>query len=73
LQFTAKTFERIRTGFAAPSEKALGREKGGACLGQSSCRPTIEQARQRGVDFCQWMKLTCEIIMENNRGLASEL
>lgn len=58
---------------AAPSEKAMARETGGPYLGQSFGLPTIEQARQRALDFCQRTKPACELIMENDRWLAPEL
>lgn len=58
---------------AAPSEKALARETGGPYLGQSYGLPTVEQARQRALAFCQKTKPACEIIMENDRWLAPQL
>jgi hypothetical protein len=58
---------------AAPSEKALAREKGGSYLSQSSGWTTIELARQRALEFCQKTKPACELIMENDRWLAADL
>ncbi|HEY1475949.1 MAG TPA: CocE/NonD family hydrolase [Pseudolabrys sp.] len=55
---------------AAPSEKALVREKGGGpYLSQTAGTATVEQARQRALDFCQRTKPACEIVMENDRWL----
>lgn len=57
---------------AAPSEKALAREKGGTYMSQSSGWATIELARQRVLEFCQRTKPACELIMENDRWLAAQ-
>jgi len=55
---------------AAPSEKALAREKGGPYLSQSAGSATVEQARARAVEACQRTKPACELVMENDRWLA---
>ena len=57
---------------AAPTERALAREKGGTFLGQSIGLPTIEEARQAALKFCLRTKPACEIIMENGYWVASE-
>ncbi len=51
---------------AAPSEKALAREKGGTYLGESYGARTLDEARRRALEFCQRARRTCEIIMEND-------
>jgi pimeloyl-ACP methyl ester carboxylesterase len=57
---------------AAPSEKALAREKGGNYLGEGFGGPTMEQARQSALEHCQQIKPACEIILENDHWLAPE-
>jgi dienelactone hydrolase len=52
---------------AAPSEKALAREKGGSYLGESYGRRTVEEARKGAEDFCQRTRPACETLMENDR------
>lgn len=57
---------------AAPSEKALAREKGGSYLSEGYGAPTLEQARQKAMGYCLQVKPACEIIMENATWLAPE-
>ena len=57
---------------AAPSEKALAREKGGNYLGEGYGGLTMEQARQSALEHCLQAKPACEIIMENDHWLAPE-
>ena len=52
---------------AAPSEKALAREKGGRYMGESHGFRTLEDARKGAQEFCQRTKPVCEIILENGR------
>ena len=52
---------------AAPSEKALAREKGGSYLGESHGWRTVEEARKGAQTFCQRTRPECELIMENDR------
>jgi hypothetical protein len=52
---------------AAPSEKAMAREKSGTYVGQSHGWRTLEEARKGAVEFCQRTKPVCELIMENDR------
>lgn len=58
---------------AAPSEKAMAREKGGTYLGESHGWPTIEEARQGALRFCQRTRPACEPIMENDRWIVPAL
>jgi hypothetical protein len=67
----ARTF--VERYVAAPSEKALAREKGGSYLGEGLGGPTMENARQSALEYCQRAKPACEIIMENDHWLAPEL
>jgi hypothetical protein len=55
---------------AAPSEKALAREKGGTYLVETHGWRTIEEARQAALATCQRTRPACDIVMENNRWLA---
>jgi dienelactone hydrolase len=57
---------------AAPSAKALAREKGGNYLGEGYGGPTMEQARQSALEHCLQVKPACEIILENDHWLAPE-
>src|SRR5262249_31988449 len=52
---------------AAPSEKALAREKGGSYLGEAHGWRTVEEARKGAQDFCQRTRPDCEILVENDR------
>ena len=58
---------------AGPSEKAMAREKGGACLNYWIGTSTMERARKSALELCQRTKPACEIIMENDHWLAPEL
>jgi dienelactone hydrolase len=58
---------------AAPSEKAMVREKGGAYLSYWMGTSTMARARQSALEYCQRTKPACEIIMENDHWLAPEL
>jgi dienelactone hydrolase len=57
---------------AAPSEKALAREKGGSYIGEGYGGPTMENARQSAMGFCLKVKPACEIIIENDHWLGPE-
>jgi dienelactone hydrolase len=52
---------------AAPSEKALAREKGGDYLADSWGGRALDQVRRSAVEYCQRTKPVCELMMENNR------
>jgi dienelactone hydrolase len=58
---------------AAPSEKALAREKGGSYFGEGFGGPTMENARQSAMAHCLQVKPACEIIIENDHWLGPEL
>jgi dienelactone hydrolase len=72
LRVTARAYNYVERYVAAPSEKALAREKGGSYLGEGYGAPTIEQARQSALAYCLRAKPACEIIMENDHWLAPE-
>jgi hypothetical protein len=54
---------------AAPTEKALAREKGGTYLVESHGWRTVEDARQAALETCQRMRSVCEFVMENDHWL----
>jgi dienelactone hydrolase len=52
---------------AAPSEKALARERGGSYLAHGNGWRTVDDARRGALDYCERVKAACEVIMENDR------
>jgi hypothetical protein len=58
---------------AAPTQKALAREKGGNYLVESHGWRTVEEARQAALQRCQRERPVCEFVMENDHWLASTI
>lgn len=58
---------------AAPTQKALARERGGNYLVESHGWRTLEEARQAALQRCQRERPACESVMENDHWLASTI
>jgi dienelactone hydrolase len=57
----------VETYVAAPSEKALARQKAGTFMGEAHGASSVDGARKSAIDYCERNKGPCEILMENDR------